>query len=483
MKSNIRFLLMASLMLVTVFCAQQKGSHQNLDPMRADAAKEIKITQDAIFVDGKAVTKTAMVAGQDSMVIEALNNALQNKSKRANIQIDPNINYDVFFKVIMTAKASGYVDLSYASEVNGKNHIENINVQGENDSSEDNLNLMVNFSKENFAIGARGGTLPRIFYKECHDGKTLDLCVLHKDSEEDSGEILMSVYSKKDSVYLDGNNAFIDDINLIRPGATVATLALNSARKLACGQTTPGVEDICTNGKLAVTLRPLSAYDELAKVLISIHNRFIDSPDANEIFITVDDDINISKILKVHHEAKTAGFTKIKFAKLKPKTSKGNYSAYDLMKDRYQGSGKTESDGRRSSATGGFNEGNAEGDSGDIGTKAKGGIKALSESDIDTSSGDGSRSRAEIIAVVNARMPGLRNVYNKYLKLKPDFSGKVTLKFTIAPSGDIISISIVSSTTGYSEFDNAIKAMVATWKWKAIKSGNATPTIPFSFGE
>jgi len=198
---------------------------------------------------------------------------------------------------------------------------------------------------------------------------------------------------------------------------------------------------------------------------------------------------------------------------LTAKTSKQNFSAYNLMKDKnfakdldkvlskvggLQTSGKTELGGRRGSATGGFNDGYAEGGSGGIGdmlgglmggsaggigTKARGGLKAPSARDIDMGSGDGSRSKAEIMAVVNARMPGLRNIYNKYLKLKPGFSGKVTLKFTIAPGGDIVSISIVSSTTGYGEFDNAVKNMVATWKWKAIKSGNTTPTIPFNFTE
>jgi TonB family protein len=98
-------------------------------------------------------------------------------------------------------------------------------------------------------------------------------------------------------------------------------------------------------------------------------------------------------------------------------------------------------------------------------------------------SGDGSRSKQEVMAVVNARMPGLRNVYNKYLKLKPGFGGKVTLKFTIDPSGDIIDISTISSTTGYSDFDNAVKFMVATWKWKRIGSGKTTATIPFSFSD
>jgi len=161
-----------------------------------------------------------------------------------------------------------------------------------------------------------------------------------------------------------------------------------------------------------------------------------------------------------------------------------------------QASGKTELGGRRGSASGGFNEGYAEGGSGGIGdmlgglaggsaggigTQARGGLKAPSARDIDMGSGDGSRSKAEIMAVVNARMPGLRNIYNKYLKLKPGFSGKVTLKFTIAAGGDIINISVVSSTTGYGEFDDAIKNTVATWKWKAIQSGNTTPTIPFNF--
>jgi len=172
---------------------------------------------------------------------------------------------------------------------------------------------------------------------------------------------------------------------------------------------------------------------------------------------------------------------------------KGDYAA---LKEITSGSTcDTELGGRRGSAL--ATDGCAEGGSissqlgclmggnageSDLGTKAKASLKAPSARDIDMD-GDAARSKAEIMAVVNARMPGLRNIYNKYLKLKPDFSGKVTLKFTIAPSGDIFNIDIVSSTTGYGEFDNAVKNMVATWKWKVIKSGNTTPTIPFNFVE
>ena len=67
------------------------------------------------------------------------------------------------------------------------------------------------------------------------------------------------------------------------------------------------------------------------------------------------------------------------------------------------------------------------------------------------------------------------------MKLKPDFEGNITLKFTIAPSGNIAEIYIISSTTGYGEFDNAIESIVKTWKWQAIEGGNTTVTIPFDF--
>ena len=123
------------------------------------------------------------------------------------------------------------------------------------------------------------------------------------------------------------------------------------------------------------------------------------------------------------------------------------------------------------------------GGGGGIATKAKGSIKTPSERDIDMGAGGGSRSAADIMKVVRQRTPGLRHIYNKFLKKKPGFQGKVTLKFTIAPGGEVISISIASSTTGYGEFDGEIKSAVSRWKFSKVKSGNTTVTIPFTFSE
>ena len=198
---------------------------------------------------------------------------------------------------------------------------------------------------------------------------------------------------------------------------------------------------------------------------------------------------------------------------LTAQTKNASAAAYDLMKNQkftkdidkvlkdvagLQTTGKTVLGGRRGKADGGFNEGYAEGGSGGIGdglagllggggggiaTKAKGSIKTPSMRDIDMGAGGGSRSAADIMKVVSQRTPGLRHIYNKCLKKKPGFQGKVTLRFTIAPGGEIISISNVSSTTGYPEFDNEIKNAVSRWTFSKVKSGNTTVTIPFTFSE
>lgn len=164
-----------------------------------------------------------------------------------------------------------------------------------------------------------------------------------------------------------------------------------------------------------------------------------------------------------------------------PKTkirNTSNRSGDDLMEG-----GESLSDSR-DTADGGYDGlgGLLGGGGGGIATRAKGNIKTPSARDIDMGSG-GSRSAADIMKVVRQRTPGLRHIYNKYLKKQPGFSGKVTLRFTIDPGGDIISISVASSSTGFAEFDKAVKNTVKHWTFSKVKSGNTTVTIPFTFSE
>lgn len=197
---------------------------------------------------------------------------------------------------------------------------------------------------------------------------------------------------------------------------------------------------------------------------------------------------------------------------LEAQTANASAAAYDLLTQKFskdidkvlkntnglQVTGKTKIGEVRGKVDGGFNQGMFAGGSGGIGndisnliggpagaisTKAMGNIKPPKDNEIEWGAGPASRSAADIMKVVRQRTPGLRHVYNKHLKKVPGFQGKVTLKFTIAPGGEIISIATVSSTTGNSEFDNEIKNTVGRWKFSKVKSGNTTVTIPFTFTE
>ncbi len=162
--------------------------------------------------------------------------------------------------------------------------------------------------------------------------------------------------------------------------------------------------------------------------------------------------------------------------------------------------GNTRLGGRRGKVDGGWNEGYAVGGSGGVddllgglwggdgsgglNLQAKGGLKAPSSSDIDMGQESGQRSTESILRVIRQHTPGLRHTYNKYLKLNPGFKGKVTLKFTIAPSGSIIELSIISTTTGVVEFDQEVRDKVKSWHFEPVKGrANDNVTVPFTFSE
>lgn len=208
------------------------------------------------------------------------------------------------------------------------------------------LNLTVAVTNDYLQIVARGGMLPMIFYKEmwtfrckadndtitydpatlglqadgtfskktptCRNGKetskyeieTIHLWTLNKQTDEDPGTVVTSLYSMEDSAYVDGNQEFIPNRNGIQVGSVLATLRESSARKITVDKFN------------SMKVLPRSAYDELAKALIGIHTRFIDAPDADNIIILANDDTAFDKIIGAMDRARDAGFWKINLAKL-----------------------------------------------------------------------------------------------------------------------------------------------------------------------
>ena len=85
-----------------------------------------------------------------------------------------------------------------------------------------------------------------------------------------------------------------------------------------------------------------------------------------------------------------------------------------------------------------------------------------------------------VMRVVRQRLPGLSHLYNKYLKKKLGFQGKVVLKLEVNANGQVAYISKTSSTVDYPEFEDEITEAVSRWKFES-STGNTTITIPCTF--
>ncbi len=111
-------------------------------------------------------------------------------------------------------------------------------------------------------------------------------------------------------------------------------------------------------------------------------------------------------------------------------------------------------------------------------------IRPPSESQIGLGSEGSRRSKASILRTVRRHMPGLRHIYNKHLKRNPGMLGKIVAKFKIAPSGRVVSVTIIRTTTGVGTFDVEVQQAIKRWRFETIQaSGNDVVTIPFNFSE
>lgn len=94
------------------------------------------------------------------------------------------------------------------------------------------------------------------------------------------------------------------------------------------------------------------------------------------------------------------------------------------------------------------------------------------------------RSSESIMATIRSHSPGLRHIYNTFLKMRPGFGGKITVRFAVSPRGDVVDAALASTTTTFSEFDRRVLEAVSAWHFEPVKAfGNDIVTVPFTFSE
>ena len=104
-----------------------------------------------------------------------------------------------------------------------------------------------------------------------------------------------------------------------------------------------------------------------------------------------------------------------------------------------------------------------------------GGARRTGESD------KGSRSREEIELVFDRNKGAIFGLYNRALRLDPTLEGKVVLRLTIAPTGEVTFCEIVSSELGDPDLEQKLVQRVKLFQFEARDVEPITTTKPIDF--
>ena len=92
------------------------------------------------------------------------------------------------------------------------------------------------------------------------------------------------------------------------------------------------------------------------------------------------------------------------------------------------------------------------------------------------------RSQAAIGRVVQREAQRLKRVFEDWLKRDPALSGRLTVKFTILPSGAVSNVSVVKTTMNNPEFDETILRYIKRWQFPEVSGGTPVEVVyPFVF--
>jgi TonB family protein len=96
-------------------------------------------------------------------------------------------------------------------------------------------------------------------------------------------------------------------------------------------------------------------------------------------------------------------------------------------------------------------------------------------------SGKASRSREEIELVFDRNKGAIFALYNRALRMDPTLEGKLVLRLTIAPSGEVTFCEIVSSELGDPDLERKLVQRVKLFRFEARDVEAITTTKPIDF--
>ena len=96
-------------------------------------------------------------------------------------------------------------------------------------------------------------------------------------------------------------------------------------------------------------------------------------------------------------------------------------------------------------------------------------------------SGKASRSREEIELVFDKNKGAIFALYNRALRNDPSLEGKVVLRLTIAPNGQVTLCEVISSDLGDPDLENKLVQRIKLFRFEAKDVEAITTTKPIDF--
>jgi periplasmic protein TonB len=92
------------------------------------------------------------------------------------------------------------------------------------------------------------------------------------------------------------------------------------------------------------------------------------------------------------------------------------------------------------------------------------------------------RTQTSIKKVIDLESNRLKRVYETWLKRDPSLAGQLKIKFTIMPDGSVTNVTVVSSTTKNSDFDETLVRYIKRWAFPAVDGASPVEVVfPFVF--
>jgi TonB family protein len=93
----------------------------------------------------------------------------------------------------------------------------------------------------------------------------------------------------------------------------------------------------------------------------------------------------------------------------------------------------------------------------------------------------GKRSADEIERVFQKNKGGIFSIYNRALRKNPSLEGQVVVELTIAPSGEVTRVKILSSELGDEALERKLVLKIKRFKFSNARVAEITVTYPIEF--